>query len=392
MPKTFVKLNKNVVYLGLVSLFTDISTEMSYPLIPVFLKEALKASVGFIGIVEAIAESTASLTKILAGYLSDRLRKRKLLIFLGYALSTSGKPFLAAATAGWHVLAVRFVDRLGKGIRTAPRDALIADSSDKGSMGRAFGFHRAADTLGAVAGPLIALALLPLFHGNYRPVFLLAFIPGLVAVAISMLLVRDIRPEARPANSAEAETTRFDLSGFDRRFKLFLLCIAVFTLGNSSDAFLILRARDLGVPMGLIPLLWLCFNVTYFVCAYPAGMLSDRVGRQKTIMTGLLLYGLVYAALAFARIQLHAWLLFAAYGLYYGLVYASLKAFIADLIPSDKRATAYGVYATVVGVTVLPANLLMGFFWQFLGFQFAFLFSGAMALLAAILFIILLRR
>ncbi len=387
-----VKLNKNVVYLGLVSFFTDLSTEMSYPLIPVFLKEVLKASVGFIGIIEAIAESTASLTKILAGYLSDRLRKRKLLIFLGYTLSTSGKPFLAAATAGWHVLAVRFVDRLGKGIRTAPRDALIADSSDKGSMGRAFGFHRAADTLGAVVGPLFALALLPLFHGNYRPVFLLAFIPALVAVAIILLLVRDTRLEPGPADPAAAKITKFDLSGFDRRFKLFLFCTAVFTLGNSSDAFLILRARHLGVPVGLIPLLWLCFNVTYFVCAYPAGMLSDRVGRQKIIITGFLLYGVVYAALAFARIQLHAWLLFPAYGVYYGLTHASLKAFIADLIPSDKRATAYGAYATAVGITVLPANLLMGFFWQFLGFQFAFLFSGAMALVAAILFVLLLRR
>ncbi len=363
---------------------------MSYPLIPVFLKEVLRANLGFIGIVEAIAESTASIIRVFSGYLSDYLKKRKLLATIGYSLSTAGKPFLALATLGWHVLGVRFIDRLGKGIRTAPRDALIADSADNRTLGRAFGFHRAADTLGAVLGPLIAFLLLSLANSNYRLVFLLAFVPGLIAVFIILFLVREITPTPSAISNISRPKFQLSLKPFEKKFKILILIMIIFTLGNSSDAFLILRASDLGVQFTLIPLLWLSFNIAYFLSSYPGGVLSDKIGRKKTIVTGFFIYAGVYVALALARHEICAWLLFIVYGLYYGLTEGIIKAFIADLIPSDKRASAYGVYATAVGITLLPANLLMGFLWHFLGFQFAFFFGSAMALIASTLLLILL--
>jgi len=370
-------LSSNILCLGLVSLFTDLSTEMAYPIIPVFLKEVLKVQPLFIGLIEAIAESTASILKTFSGYISDRLKKRKLFIFLGYSLSALVKPLLAFATQGWHVLMVRFSDRVGKGIRTAPRDALIADSAKDAYFGRTYGFHRALDTLGAMLGPLTAFIILALSQNNYRLLFGLAAVPGIIAIAIVLLGVREIVPEAK-------RIIKFSFRQIDKRLKALLIIMVIFTLGNSSDAFLILRARNIGVSATMIPLLWLVFNISYFLWAYPAGILSDRIGRRKTIFLGLMIFSLCYTAFSFNHSPLLIWFIFIIYGLYYGFTEGNLRAYVADLTTSEIRATVFGIYHTVVGITLLPANILMGFLWQKFGFQTALLLGASLSLVSGI--------
>jgi MFS family permease len=374
-------LGKNILSLGLVSLFTDLSTEMAYPIIPVFLKEVLKVQPLFIGLIEAIAESTASILKTFSGYISDRLKKRKFFIFIGYSLSALVKPLLAFATQGWHVLMVRFSDRVGKGIRTAPRDALIADSAKDTYFGRTYGFHRALDTLGAILGPLTAFIILTLSGDNYRLLFGLAIVPGVVAIAIILLGVREIVPEAK-------RVFKFSLRKLDLRLKVFLIIMVIFTLGNSSDAFLLLRARNIGVPATMIPLVWLVFNIAYFLWAFPAGVLSDRIGRRKTIFFGFIIFSLCYTAFSFNHSPLIIWFIFMIYGLYYGFTEGNLRAYVADLTTSEIRATAFGVYHTVVGITLLPANLLMGFLWQKFGFQTALLLGASLSLISGLALIV----
>jgi MFS family permease len=374
-------IGRNILSLGLVSLFTDLSTEMAYPIIPVFLKEVLKVQPLFIGLVEAIAESTASILKTFSGYISDQLKKRKLFIFIGYTLSALTKPLLAFANQGWHVLLVRFSDRAGKGIRTAPRDALIADSTKQAYYGRTYGFHRALDTLGATLGPLAAFIILSLSRQNYRLLFGLAIIPGLIAIAIILLGVKEIVPETK-------RILKFSFRKLDNRFKIFLVIMIIFTLGNSSDAFLILRARDIGISATLIPLLWLAFNISYLVWSYPAGIISDCIGRRKTIFLGFLVFSVCYTAFAFDKNASLVWLIFIIYGLYYGLTEGNLRAYVADLNASEIRATAFGIYHTVVGIALLPANLLMGFLWQRFGFQTALLLGAALSLVSGIAVII----
>lgn len=377
-------LSRNIIYLGLVSMFTDLSTEMAYPIIPVFLKDVLKAQPLFIGLIEAIAESTASILKTFSGYFSDVLGKRKLFILIGYTLSAAVKPLLAFAAQAWHVLLVRFGDRFGKGIRTAPRDALIADSATENYFGRAYGFHRAMDTLGALLGPLCAFIILAVWTNNYRLLFGLAFIPGLIAVLFIVTGVREIMPGVK-------KTFRFSFKNLNPQFKFFLLIMVIFTLGNSSDAFLILRARDVGVAAGTIPLLWLTFNLSYFLWSYPAGVISDRIGRVRTIFFGLLIFAIVYGSLAFNQNPFLVWILFIIYGLYYGFTEGNLRAYVADVISTDVRATAFGIYHTVVGITLLPANLLMGFLWQKFGFKIALLLGTTLSLVAGLLILILPR-
>lgn len=377
-------LTRNILTLGLVSLFTDLSTEMGYSIVPVFLKDVLKASPVIIGLIEAIAESTASTLKSFSGYISDRLNKRKVLILIGYSFSTIVKPLLAVSSAWWHVLGVRFCDRLGKGIRSAPRDALIAESAPPQYYGRSYGFHKALDNLGAVLGPALAFLILSLSNQNYRLVFGLAFFPALVAILLILFGVKDMIVKSTQA-------FRFSLRELNPKFKLFLVIMVIFTLGNSSDAFLILRARDVGVLGKFIPLLWLAFNVSNFLSAYPAGVISDRIGRQKAIFIGLLIFCASYAGLAFNRHPLLVWFLFVFYGLYYGFTEGNLKAFVADLTPTEIRGTAFGIYHTAVGLTLLPANLLMGLLWQRIGFQNALLVGAALSLVSGLMLILMVR-
>jgi MFS family permease len=383
-PRLPVWLTRNILTLGLVSLFTDISTEMGYSIIPVFLKDVLKTSPVLIGLIEAIAESTASTLKSFSGYISDRLKKRKALIFIGYSLSTVIKPLLAVSSAWWHVLAIRFADRFGKGIRSAPRDALIAESSKPEYFGRTYGFHKTLDNLGAVLGPALAFVILSISNQNYRLVFGLAFIPALVAILLILFGVKDIIVQS-------TRTFRFSFRALNPKFKWFLLVLVIFTLGNSSDAFLILRARDIGIAGKFIPLLWLVFNVSNFLSAYPAGAISDRIGRQKSIFIGFMIFCVSYAGLAFSPHPLTVWVLFIFYGLYYGFSEGNLKAFVADLTPPDIRGTAFGIYYTAVGVTLLPANLLMGILWQKYGFRNALLVGSALSLISGLMLITMLR-
>jgi len=383
------KLDRNIFTLGLVSLFTDISSQMIYPLLPIFLSSVLGMGIAFIGLLEGIAEATASILKVFSGWYSDKLRKRKAIVFLGYSLSTVGKPFLYLATAGWHVLVVRFIDRAGKGIRTSPRDALVADSSLPEQRGKAFGIQRAMDRIGAFLGPLVAFAILPALNNNLRLLFLLAFFPALIAVLTIIFFLKEKQHIQDPSKQIKS----ISLKHFSRDFKSFVLILAIFTLGNSSDAFLILRAKDLGVKIVLIPILWLVYNFVSSASSIPLGHLSDKIGRRKTTLLGFSVYGAVYLGFAFSNTQSLIWIFMALYGVYYGLSEGVLRAYVADLV-EDKSvlASAYGIYHTVVGLCMFPASLIMGILWQQYSPTVAFGFGASLSLAAAILLSIFIKK
>ena len=374
----------NVIALGVVSLLTDFSSEMIYPLLPLFLTRVLGAGPAFVGLIEGIAESTASFLKLASGWVSDRWRRRKGLVLGGYALSSCARPLVGAATAPWHVLAVRFVDRVGKGVRTSPRDALLADSTDPDHLGRAFGFQRAMDHLGAAIGPLVASGLLYGLGWDLRAVFWAAAVPALLSILVLGAGVTEVPPRAR--NTAGApEPARRAAFLLPPPFRRYLLLVVLFTLGNSSDAFLLLRAQEVGVGAAALPVLWTAFHVVKSVTSTPLGGLSDRWGRRRVIRLGWFLYAVVYAGLAAAPGRLALWGLVLAYGVYYGLTEGVERALVADLVPSEARSTAYGWFHTAVGLAALPASLLAGALWQALGSAWAFGSGAALALVAAAL-------
>lgn len=376
------RIPRNVLVLGVVSFLTDASSDMIYPVLPLFLSQVLGSSMVFIGLIEGVAESTASILKIFSGWLSDKLGKRKSLVGMGYSLAAVAKPILSITTAGWQVLGLRFVDRLGKGIRTSPRDALIADSSPRESRGLSFGFHRAMDSAGAVVGPLLAFILLPLVNENYRILFLIASIPAVLAVLTLVLLVK----EKKGSRKKSTDWAGIKISHFDSKFKIFIIGVALFSLGNSSDAFLLLRAKGLGVSIVHIPLLWLVLHLVYTLVSSPAGALSDRIGRKNLMVCGLFIYVLVYLGFALASRSLHAWILFGLYGLYYGLANGTMRAYVSDLVAEEKRATAFGIYHGAVGLTALPASLIFGWLWQSAGEPVAFGFGAMLAFVALLIF------
>jgi len=401
-------LPRNVWAVSVTSFLTDISSEMVINLIPLFLANVLGEKTVIIGLIEGIAETTASLLKIFSGWLSDRLGQRKWLAVAGYGLSTLAKPFLYFAASWPLVLLVRFADRMGKGIRTAPRDALVADSIAEGQRGLAFGLHRAADTGGAFLGLLVAAIVVwatqagqvTLARETFQMVVLLSVVPAALAVIALALAARDVPISGRRSQVAglKSQVPRFSLKGFDRRFKMFLVIVVLFTLGNSSDAFLILRAQNLGVStLGIMGLL-LVFNLIYTLVSGPAGSLSDRIGRRKLIVGGWLLYGLVYLGFALASAGWQVLLAYAVYGVYYGMVEGTAKALVADVVTPDQRGTAYGVYNAAVGLTAFPACFIAGVLWQGigpwagLGASAPFLFGAALALLAAGLMAVWLPR
>jgi MFS family permease len=382
------RLARNVLALGFVSLFTDASSEMIYPLLPVFLTTTLGASAAALGVVEGIAETTAGLLKLWSGTWSDRLTRRKPLVLAGYTLSAFARPLVAAAGAAWHVLAVRVTDRVGKGVRSSPRDALIADSTDKAVRGRAFGYQRAMDHLGAVVGPLIAYTLLNAFALNIRTVFWLAAIPGVLSVAVLAIFVRETRRQLVLRASQRVAVTG-SWGALPPVMKRYLAILLLFTLSTSSDAFLLLRASTLGVSVAMVPVLWAVHHVIKSAASTPAGALSDRVGRRPLIATGWILYALVYVGFAAASAQWHIWALFIAYGAFYALTEGVEKAFVADLVGAEVRGSAFGWYNLTVAIGALPASVVFGFLWTRGSPALAFGTGASIALVATLLLVML---
>lgn len=351
---------------------------MVYPLVPLFLVQRLGATPAVVGLIEGVAESVASLLKVVSGGWSDRMGRRKPLAFAGYASSTVGKVLLPLAAAWPVILLARFVDRVGKGLRGAPRDALIAESIPAAQRGRAFGFHRTLDTLGAVCGVILAYLFLTRAQVDLVAVFWWAVLPAVLGV----LLVLPAR-EARQAEHRTTATLRLEWGRLPGRLKLYLAVVVLFTLGNSSNQFLLLRASQLGAGTGVVLLLYLVFNVVYAVASYPAGWLSDRLGRRLLLTVGYAVYGLVYLGFGAVRSLPAVWALFAVYGLYQGFTDGVEKALLTDLAPADRKATVLGLHATLVGITLLPASLLAGLLWDRLGPGAPFYFGGVLGLAAA---------
>ncbi|MGQ9600046.1 MAG: MFS transporter [Anaerolineae bacterium] len=390
-PRTgWRSLPRNVWAVSLTSFFMDISSEMVTNVVPLFLSNVLGVGAGVIGLIEGIAEATASLLKVFSGWLSDRLEARKWLAVAGYAISALSKPFFYVANAWTTVAAVRWADRVGKGVRTAPRDALVADSIDETQRGLAFGFHRAADTGGAVVGLLIALgivwaaqsAAVELGRRTFQIMVLVSLIPAALAVLSLAMGAQDVPVTGR------RERPAITFRGLGRPFLVFMVIVGLFDLGNSSDAFLVLRAQERGLNVAGILAMLVTFNLVYTLVSTPAGSLSDRIGRRTVIVGGWLAYAAIYLGFGLAGAAWQVWMLYALYGVYYGLAYGTARALIADLVPAELRGTAYGTYHATLGLIDFPASFIAGLLWQEIGPAAPFLFGAAMALTAAILMLL----
>jgi MFS family permease len=385
------QLDPTVRALGVVSLLNDLSSEVAVRTLPLFLANVLGVRTSIIGLIEGIAESTATLLKLVSGHLSDRIGKKKGLVLWGYGLSNLTKPILYFATSWTVVLLVRFLDRVGKGIRTAPRDALIADVTTPENRGRAFGFNKAMDKTGGFIGVLLAAGLLYLTQRDtvaltwesYRWLVLLAVIPGLAAVAIVAKWVEE------RGTAPVKMSSRLLWSEMGGRFWAFIGILTLFTLGNSSDAFLMLRAQTLGLSLVEIFLLVALFNLVIGATSTKGGTLSDVFGRRGLIVAGWLVYGAVYLGLAYASTKWHMWILYATYGLYYGAFQGASSALIGDLVPQHLRGTGYGIFNAALGVAAFPASLLAGLFWDWYGPAAPFLFGAGLSILAVIGFLML---
>ena len=379
-----MKIPKNVVWLGVVSLFNDAASEMIYPIVPLFLTVTLGVPMTVVGLIEGIAEATASLTKVFSGWFSDLVGQRKPLTVAGYGFGTIAKLILALSFSWPLVLLGRFVDRLGKGVRVAPRDALIADSTAPEIRGAVFGFHRSLDTLGAVCGPLLAILFLAVFAANYRLIFLISFAPALLGVLILQFFVAEVKPKAETEVKLKA-TLAFD--NFGPQYYLFLVVSLVFALGNSSDVFLILRSKDLGLSAVLVIFAYVIYNIFFALFSYPAGVLADRIGFKRVLIAGFLIFAAVYAGFGLAHSSLAVWFLFAIYGFYIAFTEGVSKAYISNIAPKDKVATAIGLYYTITGAAVLFASLAGGWLWSAFGAPATFYYGSATALIASVLFV-----
>ena len=378
-------IKKNVFVLGLVSLFTDIASEMVYPIIPLFLTLVLGVPMSVVGLIEGLAESAASILKVVSGWFSDKKGLRKPFLVLGYSISAISKPVLALALGWPHVLIARLMDRTGKGLRTSARDALIADSCDPVNRGRAFGLHRSMDNIGAVAGSVIALVLLYMTSLNYRLVFLAALLPGLISILLVAFFVEERK-------CARTDRILFNISQFGRHYKVFLLITIIFALGNSSNVFLILRAQDMGFSPYLVILSYILFNIVCSLFSFPLNTLSDKKRRRDIMTAGFLVFAAVYFGFALIQKSIYVWPLFVIYGLYEALTEGIGKAYVVDLVPSDKRATALGIYHAATGIMMLFASIIAGLLWDILGAHVPFIFGGGMAVLSALLLVVLMPR
>jgi len=382
MQRKTVSIRRNVWALGFVSLFNDIASEMVYPIIPLFLTQTLGASASIVGVIEGIAEATASVLKVFSGWFSDRFRRRKPLVTTGYTLSALSKFILSLSGLWWQVLFARFVDRVGKGTRTSARDALIADSTDKKQRGAAFGLHRALDTTGAIIGPLLALALLHFLHEKYAAIFLIAVIPGFIGLALLIFLVH----EPAKLTAASPLNLKLSLGALSRPFRIFLMVNVFFALGNSSDAFLILRAQSLGFDAVAIVLLYVAFNVSYALFAFPIGKLADRFGARRVLILSFLYFALLYAGFGRITEPFLLWVLFPLYGVYMAMSEGVTRAYISQIVPAEIRATAMGGFYTITGITTFFSSFIAGLLWQYIGVSAPFYFGAATAAIACGLF------
>lgn len=386
-------LPRNVWAVSLTSFFMDISSEMVINILPLFLANVLGVKTNVIGIIEGVAEATASILKLFSGWFSDRMRARKWLAVSGYAISALAKPFFYIAHSWGAVAGARWADRVGKGVRTAPRDALVADSVQPSQRGLAFGFHRAADTAGAMLGLVIALLVVWLLQSRgpvlqeltFRTLVLVSLIPAFLAVLSLALGTQEV------AVTKQRAAPKFAFKSLGKPFMVFVVIVGLFTLGNSADAFLVLRAQERGLGiLGVLGML-ITFNLIYTIIATPAGALSDRIGRRKLIVGGWLAYAVIYLGFGLAQTGWQIWGLYALYGIYYGMAYGTANALVADLVPAEVRGTAYGTYNAIIGILAFPASVIAGVLWQGVGgwsgfgAPAPFLFGGVLALVAAAL-------
>jgi MFS family permease len=383
--KLFKDVPGNVKALGFVSLLNDAASEMIYPLLPIFLTSVLGVGAGALGVIEGIAESTASLLKLFSGWISDKTRKRKALILVGYGVAALGRPLVAISRYWWHVAIIRFIDRFGKGVRTSPRDALISLSTPEDIRGKAFSLHRAMDHAGAIIGPVCAIFLLKTGM-SLKNIFAWALIPGIITIFIIFFFVKEKKMEAK------IKKIDFKFSILTRNFKAYLLILVLFTLGNSSDAFLILKAKDVGIATSLIPLLWIVLHFVKMTTSIPGGAWSDKIGRRKVIVSGWIIYALIYLGFGFSSSMFHIWALFAFYGIYFGLTEGVEKAFVSDLISDKFQGTAFGFYHLAVGIAAFPSSVVFGLIWQKFGSLTAFSYGASLAGIASILLLSLVKE
>jgi MFS family permease len=390
------ELHPNIWAVSLTSFFMDISSEMVLNILPLFLSSVLGVKTNIIGIIEGVAEATSSVLKVFSGWLSDKLRSRKWLAVAGYGISALAKPFFYLASSWEAIGAIRWADRVGKGVRTAPRDALVADTVKPEQRGLAFGLHRAADTAGAMLGILIAAFVVwkvqaagsSLQESTFRTIVLISIIPAILAVISLAVMTREKKPEG------ETQAPKISFKGLGKNFMFFMIIVGIFDLGNSSDAFLVLRAQERGMTTLHILLMLAVFNLVYTLVSTPAGMISDKIGRKKLIVGGWTMYALIYLGFALAQNVTQIWMLYVAYGLYYGMAYGTAKAMLSDLVPADLRGTAFGTYNAVLGILDFPASLIAGLLWsgagswQGFGPSAPFFFGAGLATIAIVMMLL----
>ena len=397
-PKKIFGVHPNVFFMGLTSLLTDVSSELIFTLVPLFLSDVLGATSTLIGLAGGISDSADSLFRIVSGWFSDKIGKRKLLAVMGYSISTAVKPLMLLANSWGAVVGIRFGDRVGKGVRTSSRDALIADSVEAKERGRGFGLHRAMDTAGALIGLIIAAIIVYMIPGDkfhleknaFHWMIIIGIIPAVLAVVVLTTLVHERKKIA--ATVKAGITKPAVITPFSKQFILYLIIMALFTLGNSSDFFLILDAQHVKTPLLQVVLMLVLFNLTYALISMPMGVLSDKIGRKRVITIGWLIYGLVYLGFALSSSIWQIWVLFAVYGIYYGICEGAAKAFVADMVPVERRGTAYGLYNGVVGLMALPASLIAGVLWGNIAPAAAFYFGAGLALLAMVGLMVIIKE
>ena len=380
--KIFEGITRNIFILGLVSLFTDLSSQMVFPLIPLFLTTVLGAGAYAVGIVEGAAETTASLLKVVSGYWSDKIKKRKPFVLFGYSLSSITKPLFAFANIWSFVLFIRVIERIGKGLRTAPRDALVAESCDESVRGKAYGFHRAMDGIGSILGAVLAFLLLPIL--GYKNIFLFAFIPGIIAVFV-ILFVKEKR--ALVKKEPQEKPVKLSFKQLPKNLRLFIIVSSIFALGHFGYAFLLLRAKDIGLADNMAILLYVLFYIVYTICIIPAGILSDRIGRKSVLVAGYLIFAITSFGLIYTS-NIHSILLFfVIYGIFYAMIDGVQRAFVVDLAPKHLKATALGTFHTAIGLVALPGGFIAGLLWDKIRPEATFLYGFILAIISMFLFI-----